>query len=339
MEPLKMPREIDFVIPWVDGNDPDWQREFNRYKVAIGGEPVDISPTRYLDWELLPFLFRGIEKFAPWVRTVHFVTNGQLPPWLNCSCPRLHCVAHSEFMSPESLPTFSSHPIELQLHKIPGLAEQFVYFNDDIFLLRPIEPSFFFQDGKRVDMACEERLLHFHKGIMEQIDANNLYELNRCFPQKRQCIEQNREKWGMHPGKGWLANHCWRRSDAFAGFTIDHLALALTKQLYETVWENCGDTLEATIRRKFRSPYDVNSWLLRYWSFASGNFYPAEKLMGKYYDMKDGKNSSLIKAIRRQEYPLVCANDTRRYRHFEQLKSTLKNVFEEILPDASSFEK
>ncbi len=339
MEILNMQQEIDFVITWVDGNDPEWQREFHRCKVDVGKEPVDISPTRYQDWELLPFLFRGIERFAPWVRTVHFVTNGQLPEWLNRSAPKLHCVSHAEFMSPESLPTFSSHPIELQLHKIPGLAEQFVYFNDDIFLLRPIEPSFFFQEGRRVDMACEERLLYLHTGIMEQINANNLCELNRCFPQKGLCIEQNREKWGRHPGKGCLANHFWRRSSAFVGFSIDHLALALTKRLYETVWENCGDVLEATVRRKFRSPHDVNSWLLRYWSFASGDFCPSKELMGKYFDMKDGQNHALIKAIRQQEYPMICANDTRRYRRFEQLKTGLQDAFEKILPDASSFEK
>jgi hypothetical protein len=72
------------------------------------------------------------------------VTAGQVPPWLDVADPRISVVDHSEILPPEALPTFNSHAIESALHKVPGLAEHFVYLNDDFFLGRPLGPETFF---------------------------------------------------------------------------------------------------------------------------------------------------------------------------------------------------
>ena len=80
--------------------------------------------------------FRAVEKFAPWVNKIHFVTYGHLPKWLNIDNPKLNIAKHSDFIPQKYLPTFSSFPIEVNLHRIKGLAERFVYFNDDMFLLK-----------------------------------------------------------------------------------------------------------------------------------------------------------------------------------------------------------
>ena len=74
----------------------------------------------------MPYWFRAVEKFAPWVRKIHFVTCGHVPAFLNLAHPKLHHVKHEGFLPPEVLPTFSSHAIEMNLHRIPGLAEHFV---------------------------------------------------------------------------------------------------------------------------------------------------------------------------------------------------------------------
>ena len=63
--------EIDFVILWVDGNDPAWREEFVRTRQA---ENDDASEIRYRDWRNLHYWFRSAERFAPWVRKVHFIT-------------------------------------------------------------------------------------------------------------------------------------------------------------------------------------------------------------------------------------------------------------------------
>jgi len=48
----------------------------------------------------------------------------------------------------DALPTFNSLSIETMLWRIPGLADHFLYFNDDVFLTAPVTPSDFFSaDG------------------------------------------------------------------------------------------------------------------------------------------------------------------------------------------------
>ena len=141
---------IDIVIPWVDGADPVWQQERARFQPSSG---ADSSAARYRDWDTLRYWFRGIERYAPWVRTIHFITYGHLPAWLNTSNPKLHVVNHRDYIPKEYLPTFSSHTIELNMHRIEGLAEHFLYFNDDVFLNAPTKPEDFFMKGLPADTA------------------------------------------------------------------------------------------------------------------------------------------------------------------------------------------
>lgn len=68
--------KIDFVIPWVDGSDIEWQIEKNKYSQS---KLVDNRNIRYRDFETLKFWFRSIEKYAPWVNRIHFITCGHLP--------------------------------------------------------------------------------------------------------------------------------------------------------------------------------------------------------------------------------------------------------------------
>ena len=97
----KNTQDIDFVITWVDGNDLEWKRE----KAArLGHTDMDISVNadnrkeRYRDWDNLRYWFRGMEKYAPWVRKVHFVTWGHIPQWLNTKHPKLNIVCHEDFI-------------------------------------------------------------------------------------------------------------------------------------------------------------------------------------------------------------------------------------------------
>lgn len=77
--------DIDFVVLWVDGNDPEWRAEKAKYQ----GMTLDDSNSenRFRDWGLMPYWFRAVEKFTPWVRKVHFVTCGHVPAFLNTGLP------------------------------------------------------------------------------------------------------------------------------------------------------------------------------------------------------------------------------------------------------------
>lgn len=147
---------IDFVIIWVDGNDKQWQAE----KAKYDGKTVTNanSEVRFRDWDNLQYWFRGVEKFAPWVNKIHFVTWGHLPKWLDTTNPKLNIVNHKDYIPSKYLPTFNSHTIELNLHRIEGLAEQFVYFNDDMFITAPTKPDDF---SKTASLAIPLRLTAF----------------------------------------------------------------------------------------------------------------------------------------------------------------------------------
>jgi len=137
---------IDAVYTWVDGSDPAWNaaREARLAELPASAHRKEASGrARFVSRDELRYSMRSLHLFAPWLRTIHVVTAGQVPPWLT-EDPRVRIVDHSEILPSEALPTFHSHAIESSLHKVPDLAEQFVYFNDDVLLGRPVPPQIFF---------------------------------------------------------------------------------------------------------------------------------------------------------------------------------------------------
>lgn len=142
---------VDAVITWVDGDDTP---ELARWLAGLGGplQPEAAEPHRWRDNGELRYVLRSIERYAPWVRHVHLVTNGQQPAWLDLSAPGLSLVTHHDiFPEPSVLPTFNSYAIEAALHRIPGLSDRYLYFNDDVLLGRPVDPGdFFTPDGGTV---------------------------------------------------------------------------------------------------------------------------------------------------------------------------------------------
>lgn len=137
---------VDLVYTWVDGTDPAWQARRARFAgPGHGRHPQAANPARYLSRDELRYSLRSAAMFASWARRIHVVTDAQVPPWLAAEHPQIHLVDHREiFTDPTALPVFNSHAIESQLHHIPGLAEHYVYLNDDVFFGRIVEPELFF---------------------------------------------------------------------------------------------------------------------------------------------------------------------------------------------------
>uniref|UniRef100_UPI00398F3933 N-acetylglucosamine-1-phosphotransferase subunits alpha/beta n=1 Tax=Pristiophorus japonicus TaxID=55135 RepID=UPI00398F3933 len=113
----------------------------------------DISASRFEDNEELRYSLRSVERYAPWIRHVFIVTNGQIPSWLNLDNPRVTIVTHQEiFQNVSHLPTFSSPAIETHLHRIPGLSQKFIYLNDDVMFGEEVWPDDFYShsNGQKV---------------------------------------------------------------------------------------------------------------------------------------------------------------------------------------------
>lgn len=136
---------IDAVFTWVDGSDPAHKQKRQHYLREQGGvHDNGLEAARFRDNEELRFSLRSLELFAPWIRTIFIVTDGQAPKWLRTAHPRIRIVDHRDCIPERYLPTFNSHVIEAYLHTIPGLSEQYLYLNDDVFLARPCRKTDFF---------------------------------------------------------------------------------------------------------------------------------------------------------------------------------------------------
>ena len=177
--------DIDIVVLWVDGSDPEWLQEKSRYMNVDVEQSVNGS-NRFRDWDLMQYWFRAVETFMPWVRKIHFVTWGHLPEFLNTKNPKVHIVNHKDFMPEGALPTFSSTALEINLHRIQDLAEHFIYFNDDIFPVRPLEPDDFFdlKTGLPRFQYLEMPLRFVGVPTWEYTAANNIGILNKHFSKK-----------------------------------------------------------------------------------------------------------------------------------------------------------
>lgn len=331
--------DIDFVILWVDGNDPAWQAEKRKHQPNKKSENDAVN--RYRDWGLLPYWFRSVEKYAPWVRKIHFVTWGHVPAFLNLDAPKLHVVRHDEFIPKEYLPTFSSHTIEMNIHRIPDLAEHFVYFNDDMFMLRRFQPEDFFRDGLPCTYGGEVPIeLVGNIGTWLHAAVNDMGIVNAHFP-KRQAVAQYGAKY-MDKRYRWKDNLRTLlleklHPNYFTGFKNLHAPAAYLQSAFQAVWEAEPVKLDGTCRNRFRTSDDVNQWVVLWWQVASGQFSPAviDNLVCSVTSDTVGEMSSTI-TQKRHDY--ICINDPDEEIDFTDLQNKLIRAFSEVLPEKSSFE-
>lgn len=331
--------DIDFVILWVNGGDLAWLKEKSKYQSRKDDDSDSVN--RYRDWNLLPYWFRAVEKFTPWVRKIHFVTWGHVPTFLNLEASKLHIVRHDEFIPEEYLPTFSSHAIEMNIHRIPDLTEHFVYFNDDMFLLRSFEEEDFFCDGLPCTYGGEVPIeLIGDIGIWQHAAVNDLGIVNAHFS-KRESVEKYGKKYRDK-------RYRWKDNvrtvvleklypDYFTGFKNIHAPAAYLKTTFQQIWDAEPEKLDQTCRDRFRTSDNVNQWVALWWQVASGQFSPSvidnlvSKIAGDTID-------ELCNTIENQSHGYICLNDPEEEIDFQKLSRRLIESFQKILPEKSQFE-
>lgn len=339
---------IDIVIAWVDGSDPEWKALKDSYDSGFAGAATDNtvrtdsddSDERYRDWDILKYLFRGIENCMPWVRTIHFVSCGQIPVWLNVSHPKLHLVNHRDYIPSQYLPTFNSHTIELNFHRIEGLSEHFIYFNDDMFITSPLDRHDFFIGGKPVDMlALQPVVANPQNEVMSHIYLNNTLAIARHFNKYDNMHQYPHNYFNIHyPMKNYVYNNLERVFPLYTGFYTAHGASPLCISTYKEVWEKEHDLLDATCSHRFRDKEDVSQYLLREWQKQTDQFVSVniDKLLGYYNISNDSK--SIVRAILSRSKKTLCINDSNTPVDFMRIKSELTQAFEQVFPDKSQFE-
>ena len=327
--------KIDFVLIWVDDNDPVWQESYKKYAKSESG---DARPVRFRDWGTLRYWFRGVEKFAPWVNNVYFITCGHYPDWLNIHHPKLKFIKHSDYIPEKYLPTFNSRTIELNLHRIDSLSEKFVYFNDDTFIINHISPNRFFVKDKVRDIAVLSARQP-RGDDRDYIMANNIGFVNRFFD-KREVLKKNIWRWfNAHYGKLLLRTIALYPYPHFTGLYDPHLPNPFFKTTIEKVWSLDYRVLDETCSCKFRNFRNVSQCVFRYYQLAEGMFEPINpwKTSVSYSYMNDDILVAAIDVILKQKKSLICVNDGD-ISDFEYSKSILCEAFNKIFPEKSSFE-
>ena len=287
---------MDAVITYVDGNDPVWRKSFAQ---AVGVPAIE---KRYRDWGTLVYLVRGIRRYMPFIRKIFLVVSGesQVPSWVSGSDVRV--VLHSEIIPQRFLPVFNSTAIEMFLHRIPGLDEQFVYFNDDMFPVRHTREEEFYVEGKSV-IGFRKHLLHF--GLYKQ--------------QTRNADLLARKALGMAPGPLFVRPQ--------------HTCSPMQKSACEEVYARIGDELEASIS-PLREKYNVNQYVFLDYLYYGGRTVKDAAISNLHLSLAVKSADQVCDAILNPRTSFVCINDVKLSEpQYLEMKTRILEAFEKKFTD------
>lgn len=141
---MELNTKIDIVIPYVNGNDSEWLKIYEKHNT----NDKHYATIRFDGNDILKYVLRSIDLYLPWINNIHLLVmmDSQVPEWVNRE--KVHVVYHKDFIPESLLPVFNSTAIEMFLWNIPELSEQFIYINDDMMFNQTLEPNDFFSDDK-----------------------------------------------------------------------------------------------------------------------------------------------------------------------------------------------
>jgi Stealth protein CR2, conserved region 2/Stealth protein CR3, conserved region 3/Stealth protein CR4, conserved region 4/Stealth protein CR1, conserved region 1 len=311
---------VDVVYTWVDHEDPDWRGMFQAAtgKHADEHEQDDARGLeRFVNREELKYSLRSLAAHAPWVRRVFIVSNCKPPAWLNLEHPRLQWVDHSEILPADALPTFNSHAIESRLHHVPGIANQFLYFNDDFFLMRKTIPDDFFQSN-----GVSKSVLESYGAVNGEVVATDPDYLNAARNGKR-LMEQAF-------GRSAVALH-------------RHTPYALRADVLAEIEARFPTELGRTTRSSFRSSDDISlvSFFYHHYAYLTdrSTYASSDSVLVKPQHV--GYQRALRQLLRSADKkPIsVCLNDGAGSVQVEGWSACVKSFLAAAFPKPSQFER
>lgn len=291
---------MDIVITYVNSLDPEWQKEYEKHT------KTPILEKRFRDWGTLKYLMRGIEKNMPFISKVHLVVarESQVPEWINRE--NVNIVLHSDIIPAEYLPTFNCNPIEMHLHRIKGLDEEYLYFNDDIFPLKPCKPTDFFIDG------CGKL------GMSRHFLALNMF--------KKICRNSNRT---ARKALGLKPSICFLRPQ--------HICTPMLKSVCEEVYNKAEGEILSSLTTT-RNSSNLNQYLFLDYMYLKGKLIN-KRLSKKHFSLGIVSESKISKFLKSPTHGLVCINDVQMSEEtYKEIRKSLLETFELILPEKSKYE-
>ena len=292
---------MDAVITYVNGNDPLWQQD---YAAAVGGAALK---KRYRDYGTLKYLLRGIEKHMPFVRNVYLVVSreSQVPDWIDPA--QVHIVYHRDIMPASALPTFNSTAIEMFIHRIPDLDEQYLYFNDDMFPLQDCAPEDFFQDGRGA------------MGFSRHVLVNNLFRM-----QVRNCSRLAQETLGLKPTRRFVRPQ--------------HICSPMLKSVCERVSAQQEARIRASLT-PLRAPCNLSQYFFLDCMYFGGQA-TNRRISNKHISLGSWSLRRIDAYLRNPERKMACINDVRMpEERSEAVRALLRTRFDALFPAKSRFEK
>ncbi|MDL4773223.1 stealth conserved region 3 domain-containing protein [Actinomadura xylanilytica] len=278
---------IDAVYTWVDGADPAW---LERRRAALGNGPepakADGGESRYSSRDELLYSLRSLAMHAPWIRRVWIVTDRQTPPWLDTAHQDVTVVDHRDvFADPDALPTYNSHAIETRLHHIEGLAEHFLYLNDDFFLGRPLTPAHFFHSNGLTKFFPSSTTIPMSPRTGK--DATWLAAAKN----NRALIER---EFGRTPVQA-----------------LKHAPYALRRSVLNEIERRFPEEVAATARSRIRSTEDISlvSSLYHYYALCTGKAVPGSLSVDTVPLSHSTSMPTLTRLLTLRDRDAFCLND------------------------------
>lgn len=287
--------KIDFVIPYLDSTKKEWISLYNNYK----GNKKTYFKDRFENNILFKYVLLSIEKYIPWINNLILIVQSedQVPEWINRDNVKI--ILHKDFIPKEYLPTFNSCTIECFLHNIECLEEQFIYSNDDIFIINECKITDFFKD--------------------ELYPNNVIYLLNK--------VVSKYKSWYIHYKNLINMSNIIKQKtklDYNGYYNVPHAPRAFLKSFYKKSFEIFKYDIINSIH-KFRDPNDISQILFCiYYSLTSGiiNRRNYSKLI-----MDKNENLYLIKKIlNNNKYKFLCLENSN-INNDIKLIPTFKNKF------------
>ena len=278
--------DIDLVFSWVDGSSPEFQAaRAARMKGQVVGEG-DAHEARYRQINELKYALRSVYMFAPWIRRIFIATDSPRPSWL-ADHPSVTLVrAEEHFSDPSVLPTHNSQAVESQLQHIPGLAEHFLYSNDDMFFGRPVSPDLFFSPG----------------GITKFIEASTRIGLGANDP----------ERSGFENAARVNRRLLWERFGRITTRHLEHAAAPLRRSVLLELEAVFPTEFASTAASTFRSKdnISVTNSLYHYYALLTGRAVTQETARVKYVDTTSAAGlRSMDRLLAKRNRDLFCLND------------------------------
>jgi hypothetical protein len=308
---------IDLVYLWVDGSDFDWMTRRQQRLAAVTGAPLHdlaVTDARFREHGELRYSFRSVRRFAPWFRHLYLVTDQQRPGWL-ADHPQLTVVDHQEIFDPEDLPTFNSHAIASRLHHIPGLAEQYLIFNDDVLLTRDLSPTHFF-DSNGVAKFCLSSAT-IPAGPVSEDDLPHEAARKRA------------------------RDHVWEAHGRHVSQAFKHTPIANLRSWNEELERRYAEDFRRTAASPFRSVGDLEtaSWLHHYLGYFEGRTRPTE-VPYDYFSVRDEAALSRLERTRGGRNVCICLNDADQGDvPLPEMRERLTAVLDALYPESCDLER